>query len=104
MRLTHFCIRALCLVAALMLFAVPTARGAYTITIDQVGPNVVATGTGSLNYLPLHLVSVSATANSSVTPNQGVAVVGPTNASTANSALFTGVSGPTSFGTGGMTP
>ena len=104
MRITHFCIRAASLVAALMLFAVPTARAAYTVNIDQVGPDVVATGTGSLNYLPLHFVPPFVTSNSAVTPNHGGVVVGPINASDPNSGLFTGISGPTSFGTGGMTP
>ena len=57
MRTTHSFTRVLCLsswlFAAISFLAVPSARAAYTMFVTQVGPNVVATGSGSMDITNL---------------------------------------------------
>src|ERR1700719_2102203 len=58
-----------------MLSAQP-AEAAYVITLDQVGPNVVATGSGTLDLSSLIFVDVIQVP-ASMEPSQGVIWVGP---------------------------
>ena len=97
MRSARFFTCALCLLVAISLLAVPTARAAYTITIDQVGPDVVATGSGAINTSGL-IDTNHQTAQSGVQPVSGAVVVGPT--SFQNVVYFESVSGPSTFGSG----
>ena len=86
--------------ATALLVAAP-ARADLVITFSQVGPDVVATATGSLDLTGLTYDRTSLE-GSYVIPNLPAVAVGPaTNTST---DFYTGViSGPSSFGTGGVT-
>jgi hypothetical protein len=75
------------------------ARAAVIITLEQVGTNVVATGTGSVNLGALSLVSTTQNSPPFMTPNGGRLLIGN---SSAGYDLYSGtVSGASSFGSGG---
>jgi len=76
------------------------AQAGYIVMLNQVGPNVVATGTGAFNLIGLSFVTNSG-ALASVNPKSGVIQTGPTTSSSVS--VYTGASGPTSFGSGGAT-
>jgi VPDSG-CTERM motif len=81
------------------LFSIRPAQ-AYTVTLHQVGSNVVATGSGAINLTDLTFGS-STGETSVIIPSLGVVFTGPTNLS--NTFLYIGeFSGPTSFGAGGQ--
>jgi len=75
----------------------PAQANSYVVTLEQVGSNVVATGSG-----PIDLTGLSGTgfgmARAAVQPNVGVISTGPTSFS--NEDEYNGFSGPTSFGSG----
>ncbi len=72
-----------------------TAMAAYTITFAEVGGNVVATGTGSINTTAL--ASAGSVTMSSMTDGAfSIAAVG----NTTPTQMWEAVSGPLSFGTG----
>jgi hypothetical protein len=96
MRITHVCI--VCLFAATSFLAIPSARAAYTITFQQVGPDVTATGSGSFNLSALTRVINGGGTQGNVIPATAGVVMGPNGPADA----WADVSGPTSFGpTGG---
>jgi len=76
------------------LFSVRPAQ-AFTVTLQQVGSNVVATGSGAFNLTGLTLFG---TGNSvvGIEPNIASITVAPGN----NRDSYFGFSGPSSFGTG----
>jgi hypothetical protein len=78
------------------------ARAAYVVTLQQEGSNVVATGTGTIDLTGLTMVESSFPGGPGIVPSEGVIVTGP--ASGANEDLYTGFTGPTSFGSGGALP
>ena len=78
------------------LFCVRPAE-AYTITLQQMGSNVVATGSGAINLSGLTFGN-SGPDESMIIALDGELLTGPTTASPAD--FYTGVSGPTSFGSG----
>jgi hypothetical protein len=77
----------------------PTSRGEFIITFSESGGNVVANGTGSLNTTALTNLGTM-TLVASVGPAGGIAEVGML-VDTVNT--FVNISGPLSFGTGGLT-
>jgi hypothetical protein len=88
------------LVTALLFFAEPAQ--AYTVKLQQVGSNVVATGTGHLNVKILPFVgSVQIAGGAAIVPNSAIIQTGPTGLVNLDvySGLFTG---PTHFGSGGF--
>lgn len=77
------------------LYAAP-ARADYVVTLTEVGSNVVATGSGTIDLSSLTrgaTVAVGAV----VVPSQGTIVTGPGSGLV---GLYTGFSGPTNFGPG----
>jgi hypothetical protein len=78
-------------------FATP-ASAAYIINFQDVGSNVVATGSGSLNVTALALFAGSSGGQAEVRPDFASVVVGPTTLT--SSDLYSGFAGPTSFGPG----
>jgi hypothetical protein len=76
----------------------PSAQAGYIVTLTQQGGNVVATGSGTIDLTGLSLVSGSGVA-AFMTPDQGQIYTGPVIATAAS--LYTGPTGPTSFGSGG---
>src|SRR5947207_1896113 len=82
------------------LLSVRPAQAGYTVTLQQVGPDVVATGSGAINLTGLRFyqsVSVNPGIKPSTNSLEGFAIIntGPTSSSV-NS--YIGASGPTSFG------
>ena len=78
------------------------ARATYIVTFSEVGPNVVANGVGSINLTGLTAFNVFGDA-ALVVPFVGEEVTGPAFPATPGSlSAYTGASGPTSFGPGGV--
>src|SRR5437763_131798 len=76
------------------------AQAGYIVMLNQVGPDVVATGTGAIDLTGLTFIGSTSTA-AGVVPSSAIIKTGPTSSSLI--LEFTGVSGPTSFGSGGTT-
>jgi hypothetical protein len=76
------------------------ARAAYIVTFSEVGPNVVANGSGSINLTGLTLTSSPGInfTQGFIVPFVAEEVTGPAGLL---DAVYTGFSGPTSFGSGG---
>ena len=75
-----------------------SARANFVATIDQVGPNVVVTGSGTIDLTGLSFL-FGGTATPSISPNTGSLSVGPS----ASADAYSAISGPASFGTGAFT-
>ena len=88
----------LCIISVTSFLAVPTARAAYRVDIRQVGPDVVATGSGSIDLTNLTISATTNTVPSYIVPNQAVVQVGPTSLQNVTDYKFVG--GPSSFGPG----
>jgi hypothetical protein len=77
----------------------PPAQAAYTITIEQAGSDVVATGAGSINFdaLTFYIDNIDP---SLISASDGVIIVGPTTPT--NDTYYSGITGQAiTFGTGG---
>ena len=83
---------------AILAFAPLPAQAAYIVTLQEVGANVVATGSGSINLSRLAGEPTPITI-AQIVPIHGEIVTGPTDA--APSDLYLAVTGPARFGTGG---
>jgi len=79
--------------------SVRPAQAGYMVTLQEVGSNVIATGTGAIDLTGLTF-SVNTGGTAGVVSSLGVILTGPTVSSI---SIYTGVSGPTSFGSGGET-
>ena len=77
--------------------AVSQSHAAFVITLEQVGPDVVADGSGTIDTAGLSATGDD-NGSADIEPADGVLTVGP-GALTAQET-FTGVSGPASFGDG----
>jgi len=82
-------------IAVTSLFSVPPAQ-AYTVTLKQLGANVVATGSGAINLTGLTFV-ISGADNPGIVPFSGVISTGPF-ASMIDG--YRGFTGPMDFGSG----
>jgi hypothetical protein len=71
------------------------AGSTFTVTLAQVGPNVVATGSGTIDLTGLTSFGSTA-AGSEMYPANGILGIGPFG----NVDLYSGSSGPSSFGPG----
>jgi hypothetical protein len=93
------------LVAVTLLFSVQPAQAGYIVTLQQVGPDVVATGSGAIDLTRLTFSQSAALFNPEILPQAGVEVgggivTGPTSSSV---DYYFEPRGPTSFGSGGLT-
>ncbi len=70
----------------------------YTVNIQQVGSDVVATGGGSINLTALHLAGLNGAAATLMWPSSGDLRLG-----TGNFNVYNNFVGPANFGTGGIT-
>ena len=71
---------------------------AFTITLEQVGSNVVVAGSGAINLTGLTFAGGAAIGGGGIEASAGQIITGsPGSAST-----YTGLNGPTSFGSGGL--
>jgi hypothetical protein len=75
----------------------PPAQAGYIVTLAQVGSNVVATGSGTINLADLSLFEFS-TAGGQIEPSNAAIFIGPTNA--APVAVYGEIADPASFGSG----
>ena len=91
----------LCAASASLLMIGPSAQAGYIVTVTQVGPNVVATGSGLIDLAGLSFFSNAVQSGVGINPSIGGISTGPTSLSPIS--LYTGISGPTSFGSGGGT-
>src|SRR5579871_4245820 len=78
-----------------------TARAAFTVDFQQVGGNVVATGSGSIDTAALTDESLGSGNSGKVAPSFGFDVIGPSTVGLVSE--YVGMSGPSSFGSGGTT-
>ena len=83
--------------AVALLACSANVQAAYTATLSQVGPNVVATGSGSLNLTALAFFS-NVLAPAVITGNTAVLGTGPAVPTAVTS--YTGIAGSTNFGPG----
>lgn len=101
-RLKSFYTISLSIAAAFVAFAVTGPRAhatpqvPFVLTIQQVGSNVVATGSGSISTTGLTLEQASGPSSGGLNPSLGISFAG-----TGSSTEFDGsFSGPSSFGSG----
>src|SRR5438477_1412679 len=84
------------------LLSVRPAQAGYIVTLQQVGPDVVATGSGRIDLTGLTKAPFTGLYfHPEITPADAVMRTGPTF--TGGVTLYGGASGPTSFGSGGTT-
>jgi hypothetical protein len=81
------------------LLALPAQAG-YVVTLEQVGRNVVATGSGSIDLTGLSFAGPGLS-GSRLFPSAAEIITGPGQEGLLRSDLYTGYTGPTSFGSGG---
>ena len=88
-----------CLLAALICGR--PAKAELVMSLQQVGPDVVATANGTVNLSDLTFFSAANSSQPTIMPIVGELTVGfaPVGLG-ANNDLYTGISGPASFGTG----
>ncbi|MBV9008588.1 MAG: VPDSG-CTERM sorting domain-containing protein [Verrucomicrobia bacterium] len=88
----------LCVAAAGLLIFGSTAQANYIVTLQQVGPNVAATGSGAIDLTGLSLSQSSAT-KAGLDPHSGTITTGPATFTPFD--LYQGpITGPGSFGSG----
>jgi len=87
----------LALTAVAALSVAYPARANFIVTINQVGANVDVTGSGTIDLTALSFITPAA-AGAAILPSGAYLVL-----ATGNVAVYTGFSGPTSFGSGGVT-
>src|SRR5262245_33863173 len=85
-------------IAVTSLFFVQPAQ-AYTVTLEQMGANVVATGSGAINLTGLTFFSSGTSFTARIFASGGFIVTGPTGGS-GDVDTYNGFTGPTSFGSG----
>jgi hypothetical protein len=85
------------ILASLIGATVDPARAAYVVTLEQEGANVVAAGSGAIDFTDL-----SFDGSSGVSPSSGIlAIAGLINIGVSHGIdIYTGFTGPTSFGPG----
>jgi VPDSG-CTERM motif len=87
-------------IAVTLLLYVRPAQ-AYTVTLEQIGSNVVATGSGAFDLTGLtFLTSGQVSGFPGVAPSDGIIHTGPTGL--VNFDAYIGFTGPSSFGSGGL--
>ena len=78
------------------------ARAAFVLTLAQSGPNVVATGSGSIDLLAFNAFpALGGTAPAQVFSSNGILYAGPATATGVTVYTGGGLTGPASFGSGG---
>jgi PEP-CTERM motif len=77
------------------------ARASYIVTLEQVGSDVVATGSGAIDLTGLTLAFSDGTNKAKLTPSEASITTGP--AADTPTDGYDGFSGPVNFGGGGIT-
>jgi hypothetical protein len=81
--------------------SVRTAQAGYTVTLQQQGSDVVATGSGAIDLTGLSPFGSVGLEQGRLFPVFGVILTGPTSNSAERG--YSGASGPANFGSGGAT-
>jgi PEP-CTERM motif len=76
----------------------PPAQAAYTLTVQQAGADVTATGTGSIDFDALGLYADDELGSSLLEASGGAIIVGPTTDT--DDTFYSGIAGPIDFGPG----
>src|SRR5689334_14823617 len=87
----------LCVATASLLFVGPLAQAGLIVTRDQVGSDVVATGNGAIDLTGLTFIT-HFSSFAGINPH-----VGAISLVAGNTDGYSGFSGPSSFGRGGLT-
>jgi hypothetical protein len=78
----------------------PRAEAAYVDTIEQVGSDVVATGSGSIDFVDALALYGDELDTSLIDASEGALIIGPTTPT--DDAYYSGIAGPAiAFGAGG---
>jgi VPDSG-CTERM motif len=80
------------------LFSVRPAQAGYIVTLQEVGSNVVATGSGAIDLTGLSFFSPNSGGSGQISPANAFILTG-----SGQIDLYTAISGPSSFGAGGFT-
>ncbi len=83
--------------------SVPSTQAGYTVTLQEVGANVLAIGIGVFDLTGLTAAGSSGVTLALIRPAVPGIIMG-TTASSVPSDIFRGFTGPTNFGSGGTTP
>jgi hypothetical protein len=75
------------------------AQAGYTVTLEQQGADVVATGSGAIDLAALSFSFSASGAIAAINPSFGFIRTGPASGEVIDT--YTGVTGPGSFGSGG---
>ncbi len=75
----------------------PPVQAGYIVTLEQVGSNVIATGSGAIDPTGLSSLGIGG-GGARMFPNLAAITTGPLEALT---DVYIGFTGPTSFGSGG---
>jgi len=86
---------------AALLLGLPSAEAGYVVTLEQVGGDVVATGSGPLDLRGLSSLGLDAD-QAGMLPLFGTIITGPAPPNITPTTAYAGISGPTSFGSGGV--
>jgi hypothetical protein len=87
--------------AATLLVFSSSAQAGYIVTLQQVGPNVVATGSGAIDLAGLNFLGGFG-GPAEINPSGAFIITGPAS-SVVGDGYFGIVAGPTSFGSGSFT-
>lgn len=98
---THFFRTLLCAAIASVVIIGSSAQAGYIVTLTQIGPDVVANGSGAIDLTGLSLIGFTPPYQADMEPDLAHILTGSSPGSQA--AIYSGLSGPTSFGTGGVT-
>jgi PEP-CTERM motif len=82
-------------------FSARPARAGYIVTLEQVGSDVVATGSGAIDLTGLTLAFSDGTNKAKLTPSEASITTGPAVDTPTDG--YDGFSGPMNFGGGGTT-
>lgn len=93
----------LALVCLLGLGITESARANYIVTLQQVGSNVVANGSGAIDLTGLALAFSGVTSNPLIRPATSLIITGPAGPGVVDQYFSFSISGPNSFGGGGLT-
>ena len=85
--------------ASLLVFSSPAQAG-YIVTLNEVGSDVVATGSGAIDLTGLTFFNTSMGGLASISPSLAQIITRPTSGTV--DSYFGMISGPTSFGSGGF--
>jgi hypothetical protein len=85
---------------ALLGTCVATKASTYVMMLEQVGQDVVGNGNGSIDLTDLTQTQSSLGIPALIIPSPGSVLIGPANSNA--ESLYSGITGPTSFGPGNL--